>query len=632
MKKPKRKNTAPVFLFAFLLATIPALVIEGESNVQIVRKNPETGQNTADATWVKPRPDPAVVTAAPKTQFSARIELGGQGGIDATETETYDFSTDSNLDLIQPVGAGSFFQVKGKADRNRGLDNQNQDYGGSLSFNTRILKIEASGGFEENQKNVYSAEDETRTLTVDTDADISGLITLGFLETLPITASYSHTWQYRDEDEERIDGSQSDSIQLTSKGTIGPVGLDLDANFQNERNSVKETDTTGFDSAVSVTIPIVPFFHIQPSITPFYTKTVYTETESYSETAGYKGILTLLFPVTEVLEFTLGGGRGDEWTTSQIGEDDPEDEHTITIFGDLGGALQPENGYFVQLGYTTEKIIEGLWTNNITASTGWREEEGNLLRLAQAEGNFVSHFDESTELSLYEVGWKPALTLEPVRTMTIHTDYSGKVRDKLNETDSETWTHDVTLTYDHQPVQAFGYLASAGIGDRYKSETHTISQDYAGKVTFSPRILTHVYTLSLGEQINLTSEIPEDDELIVNTATADIAVPIALFVKLQYGFVWEWVNMISPEEDEPGNGFSHQAGLTLAGDPLPFSFSALYKFLHGYKGERHDVTLELSVPFGKGFSIEGSFTLSRYEENDELKTPFLAGIFASYEY
>ena len=85
-----------------LLALIVVLISSsGWSEVTLIRKIPDSGENQVDAQWSKPRPQPEQITSEP--EFSARFILGGQSGADAGGEPLFDLYTDSTLSLSQPL-------------------------------------------------------------------------------------------------------------------------------------------------------------------------------------------------------------------------------------------------------------------------------------------------------------------------------------------------------------------------------------------------------------------------------------------------------------------------------------------------------------------------------------------------
>ena len=72
--------------------------------------------------------------------------------------------------------------------------------------------------------------------------------------------------------------------------------------------------------------------------------------------------------------------------------------------------------------------------------------------------------------------------------------------------------------------------------------------------------------------------------------------------------------------------------VSVAGEAFPLTFDTEYAFSHGYRGVRHDVSSGLQIPFQRGFSMEGVFTLSSYDEEGGSSLPFLLGLNLVYEF
>ena len=70
----------------------------------------------------------------------------------------------------------------------------------------------------------------------------------------------------------------------------------------------------------------------------------------------------------------------------------------------------------------------------------------------------------------------------------------------------------------------------------------------------------------------------------------------------------------------------------MAGKTAPFSLNADYAVAHGYRGVRHDVSSGIEVPLRGGYALDGEFTLSSYEENDDNKLYWIFSLNLVYEF
>src|SRR6056297_3771942 len=86
------------------LGLLVLLPIAGAAQVQIIRQPPPSGEEAGTATWSEPYSDPAQARETGKTDLSGRISVGGQGGQDKAGDALYNFTSDSLVSLVQPLG------------------------------------------------------------------------------------------------------------------------------------------------------------------------------------------------------------------------------------------------------------------------------------------------------------------------------------------------------------------------------------------------------------------------------------------------------------------------------------------------------------------------------------------------
>jgi len=213
--------------------------------------------------------------------------------------------------------------------------------------------------------------------------------------------------------------------------------------------------------------------------------------------------------------------------------------------------------------------------------------------------------------------------------MSFRSGYSGSIDKAENPA---VWTHQIESELTHAPDPLLNYQLAATVCDSISEQIHTLTADGLGQVTLLPQWNLKVYTISLGENVAYSQELPDGAEpyLMVKTFSA-LAVPLTSFLQVRYDFSWEWVNQTS-EGGASGNAFQHLTGLTLGGEDLPFSLTAGYQIGHGFRGLRHDLNAGLEVPFDRGFGLKGEVSFSHYTEDGATISPFLFGLHGVYEY
>ena len=213
--------------------------------------------------------------------------------------------------------------------------------------------------------------------------------------------------------------------------------------------------------------------------------------------------------------------------------------------------------------------------------------------------------------------------------MRLSNSYTGSIN--KSETPA-VWTHQLESELSHAPDPLLNYQLAASITDSISQEIHSLTADGLGQVTLLPQWNLKVYSVSLGENLAFSQELPDATEPYLLAKTfSSVSVPLASFLKVRYGFTWEWVNQIS-EGGPSGNAFQHLTGLTLAGYDLPFSLTTEYQIGHGFRGLRHDLNANLEVPFDRGFGLKGEASFSHYTEEGATVSPFLFGLHGVYEY
>ena len=81
--------------------------------------------------------------------LSGRISVGGKGGRDQSGDTLYDFTTDSMVTLMQPLGGEALLSFDAAALRVQSAVKEDQKYDGSLALDLERFQLKTSGGFSQ---------------------------------------------------------------------------------------------------------------------------------------------------------------------------------------------------------------------------------------------------------------------------------------------------------------------------------------------------------------------------------------------------------------------------------------------------------------------------------------------------
>jgi len=597
--------------------------------VTLIRKIPDSGEHQVDAQWTKPRPQVEQTVGQP--EFSARIMLGGQGGGDATGEPVYDLYTDSTLSLTQPLGAAAMMNIGGSALRKRYLDGREQSYSANVDLTAERWSLDLNGSYGDSARTLTEASGVS-TVDVEkekTDLLLASTLNAAFIPTLPMSLSYQHSMSQDSEDGGSIEDTVSDAADFLAQGTLGTVGLELGGSVEHSVDGITDQETLGAGGNLKLNLPLLPFLHLRPGIAPLYSRTDYLNGDYILSTTLVTD-LGLYFPLSEVLEFRLVAGIANTWPEDQDGKKPSQ----ATWQGETGLEWKPESGYFTSATYSLSSTFQSGAEPNQShqgdLSLGWRNPgERGALQNVETGTDFSMQFDDTGDLVSADGHWSAGVDLQPVKNMSLSNSYSGSIN--KSETPA-VWTHQLESELSHAPDPLLNYQLAASITDSISQEIHSLTADGLGQVTLLPQWNLKVYTVSLGENLAFSQELPDATEPYLLAKTfSSVSVPLASFLKVRYGFTWEWVNQIS-EGGPSGNAFQHLTGLTLAGYDLPFSLTTEYQIGHGFRGLRHDLNANLEVPFDRGFGLKGEASFSHYTEEGATVSPFLFGLHGVYEY
>jgi len=607
------------------------------AQVTLIRKIPDSGENQVEAQWSKPRPQPEQTVG--QTEFSMRLILGAQAGGNAAREPLADVYSDSTLSLAQPLGNAASLNVAASALRKRRLDGKEQSYSAAVDIAAQKWSLNLNGSYGDRTQ-IVSEAGGLSTADVDKeDAEllITSTLNAGFIPNLPMSLSYRHDLMRQSETTsgtmESLEDTTSDSLDFMAAGTLGRFGLELDGSLEHSVDGITEVETLSSSGSLSVNIPVLPFLHLRPVLAPVFTKSEQIDGD-YTLSTSLAGDLGLYFPLSEALELRLVAGLANTWSSERVSGVVSEDPSQAIWLGESGLEWQPEAGPFASLQYSLAAIYQtGAEPNHShrgTVSAGWRNPgEQSGLRTLEAGSDFSIQLDESGALDSAESHWNAAADFQPGENLTVDAAYTGSI------TKSESpavWTHQLEGGLSHAPDPLLSYQLAATVADASVDQIHTLQADGLAQVTLSPVWNLKAYSITVGENLFYSRELPgqAEQDFLAKTFSS-VAVPLGSAVKLRYEFSWEWINRIS-EGGPPGSAFLHLTGLTLSGVRLPFSLSTDYQIGHGYRGVRHDLTAGLDVPFKKGFGLKAEASVSHYREEDVPVSPYLIGVHGVYEY
>ncbi len=467
----------------------------------------------------------------------------------------------------------------------------------------------------------------------DRDLSVASTLSIGFIPTLPMSLSYEHNWIQNAEDAAAIEDIQNDSLVFLAEGTLGTLGLELGGSLENSVDGITDTEIFSSNGNLAVNIPLLSFLHLRPGIAPTYSRTDYLNGD-YSLFTTLVTDLGFYFPLSEALELRLVAGIANTWSRDRVSSLVTEYPTQATWQGETGLEWQQESGFFTSAVYSLATIYqsgaESNQSHQSALSAGWRNpEEGGALQSVEAAADLSVQIDDSGGMDSAEGHWNAGVDLQPLETMTLSGGYSGSISKAEIPL---SWAHQLSSELIHTPDPMLNYQLAATVTDASSEEVHTLTADSLARVTLLPEWNLKVYTISVGENLAISRELPDgtEQDILVRTF-GSAAIPVFSFLQLRYAFTWEYVNRIS-QSGPPGNAFLHLTGLTLSGEVLPFSLTTDYQVGHGFRGLRHDLNANFDVPFQRGFGLKGEASFSSYSEEGKTVNPYLVGLHGVYEY
>lgn len=607
--KPKRL-LCTVWIIG-LLTLLPATVT---GQVQIIRRPPPSSQEPGTATWSKPYSNPAQARATGKTDLSGRISVGGQGGQDKAGDALYNFTSDSLVSLVQPLGGEALLSFDATVLRVQSALKEDQKYAGTLALDFERVQFKTSGGFSQTLNEAADIESE------DTDGRWSASVSSGLIETLPMSLEYQTVWINREDESIETESSRSDELAFKTVGTVGTLGLDLQGDLEYEDDRKEQTESLGTASKLTVSVPLREQLSVLVNLNPIFNRSK-TQTSELRSTSLESG-LGVNWTLQEDLDTTLQASRVDAWST---GDGVAYKAYQNSWKGGLGVNYLPRQGWFAGPAYSFTKSVGGNAGHDLRLLLGWRGNEA----LQEISGDSSSTFirTESGSRVKDALDWRLQAGLSPAESMKLDGEYRGGY---TYQEESESWNQQMGVDFSHAPDPGLNYRGAVSLSNTREDEQDPLwEQQYAAAVMVKPLINYVQYTVDLSETLDVSNAASGDD--VLSASRVKLAFPLNPELSGRIGFEWEWINRTSIGGD-PGNYFHYTAGLSVAGKAAPFSLKADYGLAHGYRGVRHDISSGLRVPLQGGYALDGDFTLSSYEENNENTLYWVLSLNLVYEF
>ncbi len=583
-----------------------ALSLSLHAQVSVIRKLPETGGNKASATWKEPYPDPGRAVSVGEPELSGRLSVGGSAVAKPEGDRLYALTSDSAVTLVQPLGSAGSLSVDAAVLRSRSPTEQSRSYELTTGLILERLQFELNGGYGDSLKPIEGVDSEQAETTV------GAALSSGMLETLPMSLSYESLWLEQQQDSVTEASSRSDELAFETAGTVGRVGVELGATLEYEENWEEKTESLGTGSDIVVSVPVANTVAVQALTVPNYNRSESELSTLESRSIEWGG--GLLWSPREELNSRITGSRVDAWTE---GSGVSYESRQVTYKATTDLSYEPPQGLFTAPSYAISKTEKGNLSQDLELRSGWRSEEAVVREAAGTGSAGLTRSDNGARIA-DALGWGADLLMKPISDMHLSSSYVGRYE---WDAGAESWSNSLETGFGHTPFSSIEYRATVSLLDSHAEDEEDIfKHQYHGGITLEPQRRFRSYRTDLSETVVVNSGAVRND--VLSTAAIDSAVPLGENVTSQYGAEWEWINRTAPQKD-PGNQFGYSAGLSLSGPPFPFSFNTRYAFSHGYRGVRHDVNSSATVPLGEGFAMEGLFTLSSYEEEEESRLPFL---------
>ncbi len=584
------------------------------AQVQIIRQPPPSEVEPGKATWREPYADPAQARDSGKSDLSGRISVGGQGGQDKAGDALYNLTSDSLISFVQPLGNEALLLFDAAVMRKQSAVKEDQRYEGSLALDFERLKFKTSGGFTQTVSEAADVDSE------DGDGRVGASISSGLIETLPMSLEYQSVWKSREGESVEKESGRSDELAFKSVGTVGSIGLDVKGDLEYEDDRETQSERFGTAGNLNMSVPMWEQLSLLVNLNPIYNRSE-TQTNELKSTSLESGLGVSWTPL-EDLESSLRAGRVDAWSE---GEGTTYDAYQNSWKGGMGVNYLPQLGFFAGPAYDFSKAVGGNTSHDAVLLLGWRGED--LLKEVSAKGRSAFIRSDGGGQIKDTFNWQFKTALVPVESMNLNGKYQGGY---INEETGESWDHEMGADFSHFPDPGLKYRGAATVSNTRQEDDGSLwKQHYMAALTIKPLINYIQFTFDVSETVDVKNT--DNGEDVLSAAMVKLGFPLSRDLSGRVGHTWEWINRTSVDGGA-GNYFHYTAGLSLAGKAAPFSLNADYAIAHGYRGVRHDVSSGIEVPLRGGYALDGEFTLSSYEENDDNKLYWVFTLNLVYEF
>ncbi len=618
MSRSRLLAAATVALSLSLWAVPPS-----SGQVRIIRQVPPGGEERGIARWGPPTASPQSALQTGRTELSGRLSAGATGGGGPSGERVVDFLTDSQVKLVQPLGAAATLSVEATGLRRRGIGQQEQRYGGRLALQGRALALDLSGSYGDGQQSLAGVDRSSL------EAFLQGSASATFIPTLPIRLSYRHDWRQGVEQGAQSAERELDQADLKAVGTVGPIGVETDGTFRRERDRLKGLQVAGAGGSTAVTVPLLGFLSLKAGAAPSWNRTEYLDGSSLTS-YGVESTLGLVFPFSERFRARLLAGRVDAWSQGK-GLAASVVPYQVTWKGELGAELDQQEGLTAApaLQASAAQGGAGGYTlgYDLALPVGWDSGKG-FLRHAAVEGRWSGFKPPSGPAGEDQGNWKAELTVAPAATLAVSGEYDGEARLEDLALASNAHRASGTVAWDPDPLLGLqaGYVLAAS---SERGGPYGLKQEIHGGAALRPRWNLKVYSFEVAELLALQSS--QQGPGLLSRASYTMAIPLFAALQVRYHLEWERVSETAPGAG-PGDAFRHAFGLSLAGTAVPFSWTVEYVLSHGYRGVRHDLSSAVQVPLTGGFSLQAAVSLSHYLEGSQERLPYLASLVAAWQF
>ena len=276
--------------------------------------------------------------------------------------------------------------------------------------------------------------------------------------------------------------------------------------------------------------------------------------------------------------------------------------------------------------YGFGKTVSGPFIHSLDALLGYHGDTDSFVKDAAAGGSDTLSLDDSGAVVNNQATWRTSAGIGSQDALALNASYSGSA-DGISQL---SLTNNAHLGLTHQVIPELSYALSGDLTNSQGPQIQpTLLQTYQGKVTVAPRFGERTVTFTADDILGI--DVLISPVLIVSKAGAGVAVPVFQVLSTRYRFDWEWDSATAPGAG-PDSNFRNAIGLTLSGQPLPFTFTTEYALSFGFRGLRHDGTASLSATLWQGFVLTSSVTVSEYDVGAGPTFPFLATVNAAYSF